>query len=106
MNSQEIQALSDEQLVHNELQLERDLLAASFRLRTGQLEDTAGLGRIRRDIARLRTAQRSRERAQGLNKDALRNQHRATFQAKASGSGAGASGSFVKGLVDKMGSQE
>lgn len=98
-------SLTDEQLVHKELQLERDMLAASFRLKTGQLDDTAGLGRMRRDIARLRTAQRARELAQGLSKDALRNRYRGTFQpgAAVEASGAPASSGFLKGIVDKIG---
>lgn len=103
MTRQEIEALSDEQVVHAELQLERELLQSSFRLRTGQLDDTARMGRLRRDIARLRTAQRSRELSQGLFKDALRNKFRATFQAAEGAVAVGASGAFVKGLVDKMG---
>ena len=78
MATPDIRTMSDEQLVHAELQLERDLLAATFRLRTGQLEDTSTLGRVRRQIARLRTAQSAREREQGVAKDDLRNRYRAT----------------------------
>ena len=72
-------ALSDEKLVHRELDLERQLLDLSFRKRTGQLEDTSKLGKVRRDIARVRTAERARERVQGLTKDALRGLHRGTW---------------------------
>lgn len=105
MAKQTFDALSDEQLVHKELELERELIAASFRQKTGQLEDSARLGRIRRDIARLRTAQRAREIAQGLGKDSLRNRFRATFVAgqAASASAGEASGGFLKGIVDKIG---
>lgn len=104
MAKQNFDALSDEQLVHKELGLERDLIAASFRQKTGQLEDTASLRRMRRDIARLRTAQRQRELQQGLGKDSLRNRFRATFVPSA-GDQAEApqgSGGFLKGIVDKI----
>ena len=105
MAKQNLDALTDEQLVHRELQLERDLLAASFRLRTGQLEDTESLGRLRKDIARARTAQRRRELDQGLAKDSLRNRYRGSFQpdAAASSDDQPSSGGFLKGLVDKIG---
>ncbi len=105
MAKQNLDALTDEQLVHRELQLERELLAAGFRLRTGQLEDTESLGRLRKDIARARTAQRSRELDQGLAKDSLRNQHRGSFQAGSGDAGGeqASSGGFLKGLVDKIG---
>lgn len=103
-------ALSDEALVHKELDLERQLLDLTFRHRTGQLEDTSKLGKIRKDIARARTAERARELVQGLNKDELRNRHRATFrptpaepsapaaQQEAGGERRG----FLQGLVDKI----
>lgn len=104
MAKQKLDTLSDEQLVHRELQLERELIAAGFRHRTGQLEDTESLGRTRREIARARTAQRQRELAQGLAKDALRRQYRPTFDPQAAEAAAGgASGGFVKGIVDKLG---
>lgn len=100
----DLHKLNDEELVHTELQLERDLLAASFRLRTGQLDDTASVGRVRKDIARARTVQREREREQGLPKDSLRTRHRPTFSAKASEDQPTAgSGGFLKGIVDKIG---
>ncbi|MCB9777344.1 MAG: 50S ribosomal protein L29 [Alphaproteobacteria bacterium] len=103
MSYSELNKLSDEQLVHRELQLERELIAANLRLKTGQLEDTASLGRIRKEIARARTAQRGREREQGLNTDALRNRFRATFQPTAPAAAEGrAAGGFVAGLVDKV----
>lgn len=107
MAANEINSLTDEQLVHAELQLERDLLAATFRLRTGQLEDTSSLGRMRRKIARLRTAQRQRELGQGLKTDSLRNRYRATFQpAAVAPAEAAASGGFLKGMVDKIGNAD
>lgn len=107
MQYKDMAALSDEGLVHAELAAERELLAASFRLRMGNLEDTAIIGKLRKKIARLRTAQRERERLQGLGTDALRNRYSASFTPAADqGTASGSAGSFVKGLVDKVGSSK
>lgn len=104
-----LDGLGDEALVHKELALERDLLDASFRLRTGQLEDNSKTGKIRRDIARVRTEERTREAAQGLNKDELRTRHRGSFRPQPVASAAGAAsesaqkGGFLSGLAGKLG---
>lgn len=104
---EDIKAMTDQQLVHQELQLERDLIEASFRHRTGQLDDTSKLKKLRRAIARARTEQRNRERAQDLVKDALRNTHRGSFQpnsAPTSESGEpAAGGGFLSGIADQLG---
>lgn len=106
MKYEQLQALSDEALVHRELQLERDLIAATFRLRTGQLDDSSQVGKLRKDIARARTAQRLREEAARLGRNALRDQHRATFkvgqQAPETG-GAPTGGGFMKSIASKLG---
>jgi large subunit ribosomal protein L29 len=103
MKYTELASLSDEGLVHKELQLERDLLELRFRLKTNQLDDTASISKIRKDIARLRTAQRERERAQGLSNNALRNNHRSTFQVNAeAATEGGASSTFLKGITEKF----
>lgn len=81
MKKLDLSNLSDEQLVHRELALERDFVAARFRLHTNQLEDTSKLGKIRKDIARIQTAARARERAKGLHRNALRDQYTPTFKA-------------------------
>jgi large subunit ribosomal protein L29 len=106
MNAAEINSLSDEQLVHHELQLERDLIELRFRNNdaNSQLDDTSKLRKIRKDIARLRTAQRTRELAAELPKDALRNTHRRTFKAGAAlVSGGSAGGSFLQGFASQAG---
>ena len=104
MKYAEIKELSDEQLVHKELQLERDMIALRFLHKTQQLEDTSKIGKLRKDIARLRTAQREREASQGLSRDALRNQHRGSFQPGAgAGSIADASAGFLQDMASKMG---
>ncbi|MEL6347092.1 MAG: 50S ribosomal protein L29 [Myxococcota bacterium] len=107
MKYSDLSALSDEQLVHRELQLERDMLELRFRLKTDQLENTSMLNKIRKDIARIRTAQRARERAQGLPKDILRNKHRSSFRpgalAQATAAAAAAGGGFLQGIAEKIG---
>lgn len=93
--------LSDEQLVHQGLQLEREMMGANFRLHTQQLEDTSALKKLRRDIARVQTALRSREREQGLRKNALRDQHASSFSPTASAAKEESSG-LLSGIVDKL----
>jgi large subunit ribosomal protein L29 len=107
MAAVDIKALSDEALVHHELQLERDLVRKNFAHATNQLEDTASVKKVRRAIARIRTEQRSRELANGLGKDALRNAHRASFKPDAAAAAAApteqAAGGFLAGIADKFG---
>lgn len=108
MKYAEMNALTDEKLVHREVELERQLLELSFRKRTGQLEDTSKLSKVRKDIARARTLERRREVAQGLPKDALRGRYASTWtpaqpegeqtpeQAPAARRG------FLRGVLDKI----
>jgi ribosomal protein L29 len=103
----ELSKLDDKALVHTELQFERDLIEANFRHSTGQLDDVSKLGKIRRSIARARTAERVREREQGLTHNALRDRHRSSFKpevttAQSARLGAG----FMKGIADKLGKGE
>ena len=99
--------LDDKALVHTELQFERDLIEASFRHSTGQLDDVSKLGKLRRSIARARTAERSREREQGLTHNALRDRHRSSFKPEVHAEGAARLGAgFMKGIADKLGKGE
>ena len=105
----ELQSLSDEQLVHALLQAERDLVDVRFRHSMGQLENTSVLRQHRRGIARMLTATREREMAQGLGKNSLMGSHVATFVARvgAADSDAGAGeGGFLSGVVDKVADTE
>ena len=108
MKPADVRTLTDEQLVHEELRIERELLQARFRKATGQLDDTSQSRKMRKDVARLRTEQRSREIGQGLGTDALRNRYRGTFRPTAqdasAGEGAekGAASGFLRGIVDKI----
>jgi large subunit ribosomal protein L29 len=108
MKYSELTSLGDEAIVHKELQMERDLLELRFRLKTNQLDDTATIHKLRKDIARLRTAQRERERAQGLPKNALRNSHRSTFRPGdgATAEAVASSSGFLKGITEKFGGDQ
>jgi len=107
MKNDELAALTDEQLVHKELELERSLLAHTFRHRLGQLENTSLLGKTRRGIARAQTLLAAREREQGLSKGALKAKHRATFVPAAPAAAAAAAGDdFLKGIVDTQDSAQ
>jgi large subunit ribosomal protein L29 len=106
MKYSDLTKLTDEELVHQELRLERKLLESQFRLKTGQLEDTASVGFVRKDIARIRTTQRGREATAGLGKNALRDRYRGSFDPKAaaaSGTPVASTGGFLKGLADRLG---
>jgi|SaaInl4_150m_RNA_FD_contig_31_1565825_length_885_multi_3_in_0_out_0_1 large subunit ribosomal protein L29 len=110
MNVVQIRQLGDQQLVHEELRLERVLIHARFALKTGQLEDTSQLNKIRKDIARLRTVQGEREREQGAASDSLREKYRSSFDPDAQPVEAAAAGAeskgFLKGIVDKVTGKE
>ena len=103
MNYAKLAEFTDEALVHRELQLERELIDTRFRLKTGQLEDSSTLAKLRKGIARTRTAQREREREQSLCPNTLRDRHRSNFKAGTvkTEEGTGAGG-FLKGIVDKV----
>ena len=95
--------LTDEALVHTVLQLERELVGARFKHSMNQLENTATLRVIRRNIARLRTEARRREQDAGLGKDSLVHRYRTTFQAGEVVEGADAEkGGLLSGIVDKL----
>ena len=104
---QALSKLDDKALVHTELQFERDFIEASFRHSTGQLDDVSKLGKLRRSIARARTAERAREREQGLTHNALRDRHRSSFKPEAPQEGTARLGAgFMKGIADKLGKGE
>lgn len=87
----ELKALSDEALVHAELQLDRELVSLNFMKKAGTLRNVMSTRVVRKNIARVRTEQRRREIEQGLAKDSLKSQHRDTFVATASAKQEGSS---------------
>ena len=83
IKSKEIRELSDVDLVHAELQLQRDIVNERMVIdEDNKSSDAMFFRKVRRAIARLRTEQRRRELEQGLAKDTLRNSHRNTFSYK------------------------
>lgn len=102
MSKTDLSNLSDEQLVHHELGLERTLFGHTLRHRLNQLENNSVLKRTRRDIARAQTALRGRELANGLNRGALRQLHSGSFVPAAVGA-SDAGGGFLKGLLEQPG---
>lgn len=101
--------MSDEQLVHRVLQVERDLVSARFKHSMSQLENTSRLRVLRTEIARLRTEARRREVAGALAKNALLAKHRGSFQGArpaASGAAPAERGGFLSGIVDKLTGKE
>jgi ribosomal protein L29 len=91
------------------LQVERDLVAARFKHSMSQLENTSRLGVLRREIARLRTEARVRERAAGLGRNALLATHARTFGPQVSATIPAApaeKGGFLAGIVDKLRGKE
>jgi large subunit ribosomal protein L29 len=62
MNAKEIRDLSEQELAARVVTLRKDLFGLRFANATGELENTAGIGRARRDLARTLTVTREKER--------------------------------------------
>ena len=100
MKMSEITALTDEQLVHNELSLERKLIDARIKKSFGTLQDSSIFAKIRKDIARLQTEATAREKKQGLAKNALKALYRKSFVPTKESEEAG--GDFLQDIADKL----
>ena len=61
MKAHEVRTMSDEELVNELDSLKENLFNQKARGILGQLEDTTLIGKIRKDIARVKTIQRARE---------------------------------------------
>jgi large subunit ribosomal protein L29 len=66
MKPAEVRELSLEELEHKEQDLREELFNLTIQHATGQLENTARLVDVKRDIARLRTIQRERTMSKGV----------------------------------------
>ena len=64
MTSAEIREMSEEEIRTRVAELQEELFRLRFRSATQQLESTALLGSLRKDVARLKTILRQRELAQ------------------------------------------
>lgn len=58
---QELNGLTTEKLLDREKELKEQLFNLRFQLATGQLENTASLKKVRKDIARVKTVLRQQE---------------------------------------------
>ncbi|MGE9969357.1 50S ribosomal protein L29 [Limosilactobacillus reuteri] len=58
---QELNGLTTDKLLDREKELKEQLFNLRFQLATGQLENTAGLKQVRKDIARVKTVLRQQE---------------------------------------------
>ncbi len=105
-----LKAMSDEQLVQGLLGKERELVASRFRHSMNQLENTATLRVIRKDIARMKTEVRARELATGGQHGSLAAKFgRATAATPANAAAEQAPaerGGFLKGIVDRLTGKE
>lgn len=64
MKSGDVRSLSDDQLQENLSQLQREAFNLRFQKASGQLEGTARMREVRRDIARFLTIMSERRQAQ------------------------------------------
>ncbi len=60
MNGVEVRAMSDDERRERLVSLKKELFNLRFQQANGQLENTARVRRVRRDIARIKTVEASR----------------------------------------------
>jgi large subunit ribosomal protein L29 len=60
MKASEVKQMTDDQLKDELLKLKKEQFNLRFQKASGQIENTARVRQIRRDIARIKTLQRSR----------------------------------------------
>ena len=103
LKMEDVRGLSDEDLVHQELELDRMMIQARFQKQIESLENSSVFQKLRTSIARLRTEQRVREKQQNLNTDTLRNQYRKSFSSTSSSSES-SGGGFLDKFAEKISS--
>ena len=64
MKAEDIRALSEDQVTEELLKLKKEQFNLRFQGATGQLEKTARVRQVRRDIARIKTIQSEKKAAQ------------------------------------------
>jgi large subunit ribosomal protein L29 len=65
MKASELRDLDDSELVKHVTEMRKELFGLRFANATGELDDTAGLSRAKRNLARALTVARQREHASG-----------------------------------------
>ena len=63
MNASEVRDLTEDQLKDKLLVLKKEQFNLRFQRASGQLEKTARIGEVRKDIARIKTVLREKQRA-------------------------------------------
>ncbi len=63
MKAEDVRAKSDDELAEEVLKLKKEAFNLRFQKATGQLENTARVRHVRRDIARVKTIMREKSRA-------------------------------------------
>ncbi|MBO8441360.1 MAG: 50S ribosomal protein L29 [Firmicutes bacterium] len=61
MKMKDIKALTTDEMIQKESEYKEELFNLRFQLATGQLENTARLKQVRKNIARIKTALRQQE---------------------------------------------
>ena len=74
MTISDLRALDEKALLLKRQELIGELASLKFRHASGQLDDTASIGKVRRTLAKLNTVVRERELAAGLGKGGLARQ--------------------------------
>ena len=64
MKPAEVRAMSDEELKNRLLELKKEQFNLRFQKASGQLENTARIRQVRRDIARIKTEMTARRKKQ------------------------------------------
>jgi large subunit ribosomal protein L29 len=103
--SDSVQSMTNEQLAEGLASSERELVTLRFAHSMNQLENTSRLRVIRKQIARLKTEARTREMAAGLSKGTLERALKGGTPSSVASAG-GERGGFLKGIVDKLSSNE
>lgn len=101
MKIDQLNALSDEALVHQEMTWQDMLMSSLLRHRLGKLVNTASLKQLRRDIARAQTLLTARETLAGLSKGALKASHHSSWQRPSPAAEDSAGTGFLKSLLDE-----
>ncbi len=70
MKATDVRDLSDDELQSRLLELKREQFNLRFQTASGQLEKTARVNEVRRDIARIKTIQTERQKAAGNKEQA------------------------------------
>ena len=71
MKIENFKALADDDILLRRAKTMQELMLTQFQLRTGQLEDSAKIRKLKKELARIATELRAREIAGGLTQGAL-----------------------------------